>query len=492
MDGSYIDAFPDRMLHLSSASTTPDQTITFTLASSVSGTLLYGPTQQPAAGMSACAEGMNSGPMPVRCYGSTDKAGKYTIEQVPPGNYCLELEGLAYRSGVPVAPDWTAVGRPFAIKAGQNLGGIDLILIHGAVVKGVVTNKDTGRPASRINVSSYGPDHPVGYDGLNTVDTNSDGKYSIRVALGDQTVFAASPYTFVIGRDAKQTVTLAEGDDKTLDFSVVDPGSPEPVGGIVYAPDGKPAVGAVVHAIASNHSNNGVDSVTTDSHGHFAFDSPGLLPGASVYATSGTTATVDALPVDGAHDMALHLAAHGGFSIAGRVIDTKGLPVDGVDVELYAECSEGGGEGIDSTKTDASGNYLFPVEYRGGKYTIGVTHDGYLAPGMRSVQSPAGEDIEAPAFVLTVASSFVGGKVVDSSGAPVSGALVTAIQMGGLDDLHTTTDAQGRFHLEGVPAKQVILDVRAPENRTTAIVEPSGRDDDVIAVTNQAGQSGGK
>ena len=78
---------------------------------------------------------------------------------------------------------------------------------------------------------------------------------------------------------------------------------------------------------------------------------------------------------------------------------------------------------------------------------------GATPAGLLAAQRLAGHSVSASVVALTVASGgrlVVSGRVVDSAGTPVAGALVA----GRHDGMNATTDADGRFMLVANPAER--------------------------------------
>ncbi len=83
------------------------------------------------------------------------------------------------------------------------------------------------------------------------------------------------------------------------------------------------------------------------------------------------------------------------------------------------------------------------------------------------------DDIELPTLRLSPATGELSGRVVDEHGRPVSDAAVSVHDLG---RIVTNTDAQGRFHLQKVPNKEIWLRVQAESGEWTQKITPDASD----------------
>ena len=174
-------------------------------------------------------------------------------------------------------------------------------------------------------------------------------------------------------------------------------------------------------------------------------------------------------------------------SISGRVTDTDGKPVAGALLEwgyLLDKPSR-----WQRTTTDAEGHYELKLHSYGVGYRLGVAAPGksaqwqlFYAPWNHVSKEPIPNAKAAPPekidFKLEPAH-HINGVVVDEQGNPIRGVQVEAETSYGLDissfwgpdwptplpgkgPYRTTTGSDGQFALEGLPAEQVSLMLRAP------------------------------
>ncbi|HXE52658.1 MAG TPA: M56 family metallopeptidase, partial [Tepidisphaeraceae bacterium] len=117
-------------------------TVHLEAAATISGSVRFGPTGQPAAGVDVLVQGTHRNFSARSALATTDAEGRYRFTHIGPGEYnvVLELRDAMER-------DWTAVGHEWVkVAAGAKLDGMDFTLIKGGIVKGRVLAADTGQP----------------------------------------------------------------------------------------------------------------------------------------------------------------------------------------------------------------------------------------------------------------------------------------------------------------------------------------------------------
>ena len=135
---------------------------------------------------------------------TTDAAGKYRVESVPPGSYQALAESdnhsmTAYgpRSGS------SAQGTPITLVAGQKVTGIDIKLIPYGRITGKVTNAD-GEPMAGVEVGALRPLYSNGKTRLTQATfwtTNDLGEYRLRRVQPGRYYLSAKRRAPVEGRD---------------------------------------------------------------------------------------------------------------------------------------------------------------------------------------------------------------------------------------------------------------------------------------------------
>jgi len=142
-----------------------------------------------------------------------------------------------------------------------------------------------------------------------------------------------------------------------------------------------------------------------------------------------------------------------GLEVTGRVLDMNELPIKGASV---AQGSDRFGSNYPSTKTDDEGRFKF-TSVRPGDMVLTVQAKGY-SPDLRQIT--VHEGIEPVEFLLKTGQT-IRGRIVDTSGNPVSKAFVAADTWRGHRSLdwRIETDAEGWFQWDDAPADEVIIDM---------------------------------
>ena len=211
MDTNYVRRPPAADgLVLASAVSSGTVTVPLLPGASVTGQLVYGPTNQPAAGVRLGAQQIGAS-----AWGEavTDANGRYQIAQLLPGRYNLAVD----EQSAPLGGDWTAAAiSGLVLAVGQRQAGQDLRLVPGVLITGKVTMRGSGRPAVGVEIGAYGPAHPRTGAWVSGGWTGSDGIYQIRVPPGRQHVYSMSGADSSPGVD----ITLTNGRDADVDFAL--------------------------------------------------------------------------------------------------------------------------------------------------------------------------------------------------------------------------------------------------------------------------------
>ena len=118
----------------------------------------------------------------------TDEQGRFAIESIPPGNYVMVVNEDGKKTvdepfGAFYYPNVTeqAKARVFRIRAGDNMKGLRIVVPTDELItlQGVVRYAD-GTPVSKATVRFKAAQTP-GVDGDAIVDTNAQGRFSLRI-----------------------------------------------------------------------------------------------------------------------------------------------------------------------------------------------------------------------------------------------------------------------------------------------------------------------
>lgn len=137
----------------------------------------------------------------------------------PDGTYTLPIgAGIPYNVMVSdTTGKWVAAAIEGASGAQNSTVNLpDLVLTHGAIVTGIVTNS-AGHPLPGVPVYGYGSSRPSTSAAAFGTTTDLAGRYQLRVAPGVSRVYIATGTT--TSKDADKTVTVAAGEIKTVDLT---------------------------------------------------------------------------------------------------------------------------------------------------------------------------------------------------------------------------------------------------------------------------------
>ncbi|HEX5759760.1 MAG TPA: carboxypeptidase-like regulatory domain-containing protein [Thermoanaerobaculia bacterium] len=213
--------------------------------------------------------------------------------------------------------------------------------------------------------------------------------------------------------------------------------------GVVVDAAGRPIAGAALHASpsgdAGGHSpRDAFRRATSGAGGRFRF--PRLLPRqlyeiAARHDEHAPGRLLARTPPSGASAPPLRMVLGSGQTASGRVIDSEGNPIAGVEVSLArVERPHGrrsglafsiGRHGGPRATTDAAGRFRFR-HLEAGEYDLSAARQGFAAAGRQGVEVPVqaaeadlGELVLEPGVVLA-------GRVTGAKGVPVAGAHVAA------------------------------------------------------------------
>jgi len=274
----------------------------------------------------------------------TDAAGRYTINDVPPGSYQV----VASKEGYEIL---TSTATVTVLEGSTAVADLSLtrIIVPGTIT-GSVTDAKDGSPIAGATVT----------DGTRTVLTDAAGQYTINdVPPGS--------YEIVVSKEGYErsslTVIVLEGFTAIADLCltrIIVPGTI--TGSVTDAEDGSPIVGAAV--------NDGTRTVVTDATGQYTINDvrPGsyqVVASKEGYESSSLTMTV----LEGntaVADLSLTRIIVPG-TITGRVTDAEdGSPIAGATVS----------DGTRTTTTDTTGKYTI-ANVPPGTYEVTASKSGY-------------------------------------------------------------------------------------------------------------------
>ncbi len=377
----------------------------------------------------------------------TDEAGTFVVRQgrVTSGNLqvIVAAEGyapiraslLAAASESDAPPGTNVVRLPRATKAVGRLVARDDAPIAGAIVVAVREGDPSG--AAGAQLAATGADGSFRMEGL---DPRVRHVLQIR---GEECAWTSLPFP-------------PTGDDGHFDFGSIVVETGALVTGSVACDDGTPLAGAHVDAVSDDVSSGTalraqlVRPGVVDAAGHFEVANLAagrwtLRLSANGFPRPGEL-SLDVRRDEVVDDVKLTIGA--GLSIAGRVVDARGEPVDHASLMLLRQKQNPRDlpRPVASATTDAAGRFRIGGLERGA-FTLDVTPP---RPGEGKSVFTELARVEAGAPDLEIVlpdGQVVSGCVVDGQGAPVAGASLVLVEANGAKVASGFTGRDGGFRL---------------------------------------------
>ncbi len=387
---------------------------------------------------------------------TTGDDGRVAFPTLGVGQVLWEIQAPKGSNYLPVEPK-------ASIRAGE-VAEVEIKLVHAVRVEGTVLEEPGGAPIPGVAVDLISLTHSNGQ--LTAVVTDAQGRFSTLVLPG-QVRFGFSLH------EMPKTHFLPPHTPHWVDFQVQEGAQQqtfapprlrraEQVRGRVLDEAGKPAARVTVVGLwtSAEHGRN-PNSIRAETDGRGDFVLGSIAPNAEVKvsAESGLVAESEPVTVASAGEggpITLRLWKRPTVALTGRVLGADGEPLAGATVRVkirppnqpFGSGGEFAFDGSEEVRTGSDGRFKtpsqLPVEH---EYRVEAQAPGY-EPGESSwvVGSPSVRDLR---LRRSVGTHVVDGRVVDSAGKPVSGAMV--FQSGdGPRKTEGTTDNDGRFRVPGV------------------------------------------
>ncbi len=369
--------------------------------------------------------------------GIADDEGGFVFADVAPGPFGLSAEAPRHQS---------AELRGLEVKPGQELAGLEIVLLAGAAVEGrVLSPEGSPVPNARVAVTEASRGRAITFSSLRA-GTDADGHYRIEgIAPGPHTLETrAEGYRRAV-RDVE-----AKGETRGVDFQL-DRGLE--VSGRVIDIAGNPFAGAVVFLSGASH-----DSRVTDSGEDGSFRIAGLDDGK--YSLHASPRGFDSGSAGGSAETAVTLAGAPMSGIELRISAAEGAVagrLTGLDLSQLSRVRVWVDSMFHLGSVDADGNYRI-VHLSPGSWTVNamVPDTPLHAEGKVTIE-PGG--VEARLDLHFGGGHALSG-VVLRNGEPLAEA---ALLLGGPGDpQRSSTDHQGGFRFAGLADGSYVLSVITP------------------------------
>jgi large repetitive protein len=372
--------------------------------------------------------------------------GAFTLDDVPAGTWSVAVTADGYQ------PARTG---GVVVEEGAVADNVEVKVTRGVVVKGHVTDAQTGAPIANAAVefaqsgTPPGPAMLLGESAGAELTTDADGRFEADdLAPGTHTVRVTHPdYT-----DASQSVEVT-ADGAAVEIQMTQGGV---IAGTVASGSGQPVAGANVTLAQAGAgvpgfgglgALGGGQSTVTDGSGGFRFDhlSPGRYTlGAAL--RSSTSTPLDVVLQAGQPQDNLVLQLMVGSTIQGTV---SGLPPETLTgTTVTAAGTEGYAQ---STRVGGDSTFEFDNVPAGVVTLRGTATDATGSTRSVTKQVTASDDQPVLATQLVFDQGFTLTGTVTQGGQPVPGAMVfAALQGGGGRQASAQTDEGGSYTLAGL------------------------------------------
>jgi protocatechuate 3,4-dioxygenase beta subunit len=372
--------------------------------------------------------------------------GAFTLDDVPAGTWSVAVTADGYQ------PARTG---GVVVEEGGVADGVEVKVTKGVVVKGHVTDVQSGAPVANASVTftqSGSPRAPVMILSEATdseLTTDADGRFEADgLAPGTQTVHVTHPdYT-----DASQSFSV-QADGASVEIRMDQGGV---LAGTVASSTGQPVAGAEVEFAEAGSGGPGFgrfgglgggQSTVADATGGFRFDhlSPGRYT-LTASLRSATSAPLDVVLQAGQPQENLVLQLTVGSTIQGTV---SGLPPEMLAGTMV---TASGSEGyLQSTRVGSDATFEFDNVPSGIVTLRGAATDATGSTRSVTKQVTASDDQPVLATQLVFDQGFTLSGRVTQADQPVSGAMVFAtLQGGGGRQASARTDDGGSYTLTGL------------------------------------------
>ncbi len=361
--------------------------------------------------------------------------------------------------------------------------GVVIKVLPPQAMKAIVKDED-GNPVegAKVRLSAM---HGRSYGVPETAKTNSSGETVFdRVYMGGSYALSASLEGYY-NYDSRPSPNV--GSDEWKDIQEIVLKRADIAKGRVVDESGDGLGGVELMVVNEERRSHGA-SATSDSNGYFELNVPGEDELTYTRTPDGRVRGIVQLKIGGRPgglgaivkvrreellSGSVVLTAKPSLTLTVVVKDTEGRPLSGVEV-VPILWHGGSGESCEWPVSNADGEAACRKIYAGGEYAVNTTLDGYYRSSRDHLPVAGSSDWkERVELVMERADRTQTGKVIDDEGKPVTWATVRAY-VG--DEITTTTDADGKFELKGLPGSEIRISVREGELRGSANASKDTKD----------------
>jgi hypothetical protein len=344
---------------------------------------------------------------------------------------------------------------------GKTVQLANLVATPGAIIEGVVTDAESGKPVVGATIGSYGPHRPQSSGGVINTTTDAKGRYSLRVAPGASRVYVMGlPENYVSpergASDSLLNLRLQKGQKTSVPFRLP---RALTLSGVAVDESGAPASGATIY-VGERFARA---PVTIDATGRWSVTGlrAGNVPISTSTGEGQEWSLVTPQQVKLPHNQALKLVLRRLNLVAatGRVLSPQGEPIAGAQVSAQILTPIGNDGMLQSrearvTSRDDGAFTVGNLRPDDRISTLTVKKPGYVYSTGGKVTNEKGS-FGISDVVLAKLEGRLAGRVLGNNGAPVPGAKVL-VPEGGAAAL-TETDKDGRFSLQSLPDGEVTV-----------------------------------
>ncbi len=386
----------------------------------------------------------------------SDTAGAFEVRGLPPGPHLLQL--------VSEGTDWVARCVPLEIERSEKTVRVAMPAEKGIPIEVLVRDRTTGHALPEITVYVHDRQHDQQRDILmQSGKTDAKGLATLYVTKGKYKIHAWGG-NYDDGFKEQGIPLTVTGPRATPVEITVAPLIPL-VRGVVVDAQGRPAENVRVKVGLGQ-------TVLTDQQGRFVARQNHTYPSHLVVAQDTERDLAGAkFFYDAAREMRIVLQPTS--SIRGRVTNDAGWGVAGAQVDLQLNRKRRGGRRdihgtvqLPGTRTDAQGYYelktVVPLEGAADHYRLSYRSAEFSSSShVLEDRMKPGQAVELADVQLMPLDAHLSGVVLDQNNNPVPGkpVFVGSDAGGSPDNRATSTDEQGRFKVDRLPAGQVTVQV---------------------------------